>query len=299
MAELDLAKWEYKIKSGMDVAIMAQISDICDYMKRISADIKAKTDKALSVVCTEETVKDLKKIRASLKKEFGEWEENRKVLKKSILRPYEVFESAYKEYISVPFTTADSVMKQKIDAVENDLKQQKQEHLRSFFDKTCKELGVPFLTLEQTGIKVGLSSGEKELEEQALAFAEAVARELTVIASFGDDANEIRYEYERTLNLARSVETVKNRKAAIASASSSCESDANREIFENKVKTTLWDELFGDDDADFAYDDDTCGVPFEKPKKEYTVVFSCTEDEWRSLLLKISGYTYTVKSCEQ
>lgn len=296
MNESNLEKWENKIKSGMDGAITAPIADICDYMKGISADIKAKTDKALSVVCTEETVKDLKKIRASLKKEFGEWEENRKVLKKSILSPYEVFESAYKEYISVPYTTADSVMKQKIDAVENDLKQQKQEHLRTFFDKACKELGVPFLTLEQTGLKVGLSSCEKELEEQALAFAKAVAGELSVIASFGDDANEIRYEYERTLNLARSVETVKNRKAAIAAASSSYESDANRE---NNEKTTLWDELFGDDDSDFAYDDDTYGVPFEKPKKEYTVVFACTEDEWRSLLIRISGYTYTVKSCKQ
>ena len=91
----------------------------------LSTEIEEKVRIAKSLVCTEDTVKDIKATRADLNKQFKTLEEQRKQVKTAVLKPYEDFEESYKKYISNKFKSADTDLKSKIDEVESKLKDEK------------------------------------------------------------------------------------------------------------------------------------------------------------------------------
>ena len=49
---------------------------------------------------TEDTVKEIKKLRADLNKRFKELEDERKAVKAKVMAPYEAFEEVYKKYVT-------------------------------------------------------------------------------------------------------------------------------------------------------------------------------------------------------
>ena len=61
--------------------IIEQLPIIKSHLENLSVEIKEKVDRANSLVVNEETVKDVKQIRADLNKEFKELEEQRKQVK--------------------------------------------------------------------------------------------------------------------------------------------------------------------------------------------------------------------------
>lgn len=69
----------------MDKEIIAvkQLPIIVEQLHEVKAEVTAKVEQALSLVCTEDTVKDVKKVRSDLNKELKDYEERRKAVKKS------------------------------------------------------------------------------------------------------------------------------------------------------------------------------------------------------------------------
>lgn len=191
-----------------------QLPIIVEQLHEVKAEVTAKVEQALSLVCTEDTVKDVKKVRSKLNKELKDYEERRKAVKKAIMTPYEQFETVYKDCISDTYKKADTELKDKIDNVENELKEQKKAEVKGYFDEYLQSKGIDFVTFENAHINVTLSASMKSLKEQAKAFVDKIVDDLNVINT-QEHKDDILYEYKASLNVSAAITTVTNRYKAI------------------------------------------------------------------------------------
>lgn len=194
-----------------------QLPIIVEQLHEVKAEVTAKVEQALSLVCTENTVKDVKKVRSELNKELKDYEERRKAVKKAIMTPYEQFEAVYKDCISDTYKKADAELKGKIDSVENELKEQKKAEVKGYFDEYLTATGIDFVTFENANINVTLSASMKSLKEQAKAFVDKIVDDLNLIDT-QEHKDEILYEYKQSLNVSNAITTVANRYKAIEEA---------------------------------------------------------------------------------
>ena len=193
-----------------DLIIVKQLPQIEEHLKELSAEIDKKVESAKSLVCTEESVKTIKQVRADLNKEFKELEMQRKNVKEQILAPYMQFEEVYKTYISEKYKSADVDLKTKIDNTENELKAQKEQEIKDYFEEYKTANDIDFVTFEQANINVTLSASKKSLKEQAKKFIDEVVDDLKLIET-QDCKEEILVEYKQTLNISRAIQDVANR----------------------------------------------------------------------------------------
>lgn len=194
-----------------------QLPIIVEQLQEVKAEVTAKVEQALSLICTEDTVKDVKKVRSELNKELKDYEERRKAVKKAIMTPYEQFETVYKDCISDTYKKADTELKGKIDSVENELKERKKAEVKGYFDEYLTARGIDFVTFENANINVTLSASMKSLKEQAKAFVDKIVDDLNLIDT-QEHKDEILYEYKQSLNVSNAITTVTNRYKAIEAA---------------------------------------------------------------------------------
>jgi hypothetical protein len=203
-----------------EIIVVKQLPIIQEQLQQIKADVTSRVETALSLVCTEDTVKTVKEVRANLNKEAKEWEEKRKEVKKAIMTPYEQFEEVYKDCISDNYKKADNELKVKIDSVETELKEQKKADVKAYFEEylASKNITMP-LTFECANINVTLSASLKSLKEQAKAFIDRVCDDLNLIAT-QEYKEEIYHEYNTScfLNVSGAITTVVNRRRSIEEA---------------------------------------------------------------------------------
>lgn len=200
-----------------EIIVIKQLPVIVEQLQTIKAEVTAKVADAMSLVCTEETLQAVKKSRSELNKEFAEWEEKRKDVKKAVMSPYEQFETVYKDCITDVFKGADTELKAKIDSVEKELKEQKRKEVFFYFEELCEANDLAFLTFEMANINVTLSASLKSLKEQAKAFVDRVCDDLNLIET-QEHKDEILYEYKQTLNVSAAITIVSNRYKAIEEA---------------------------------------------------------------------------------
>lgn len=203
-----------------------QLPVIVEQLQTIKADVTERVNTALSLVCTEETVKTVKQARAALTKEFKEWEVKRGEVKKAVMSPYEQFEAVYKDCITDVFKKADADLKSKIDSVENELKAKKAAEVKDYFYEYAESKGfeigfdgTAFFTFEQAGINVTLSASLKSLKEQAKAFIDRICDDMDLIAT-QEHKDEILYHYRKVdggcfLNVSRAIQLVNEKYKAI------------------------------------------------------------------------------------
>lgn len=194
-----------------------QLPIIVEQLQEVKAEVTAKVEQALSLVCTEDTVKDVKKVRSDLNKELKDYEERRKAVKKAIMTPYEQFEVVYKDCVSDTYKKADTELKGKIDSVENELKEQKRKEVFYYFEELCEANSLDFVTFENANINVTLSASMKSLKDQAKNFVFKIVDDLTLIDT-QEHKDEILYEYKQSLNVSNAITTVANRYKAIEEA---------------------------------------------------------------------------------
>ena len=216
-----------------EIIVLEQLPIITARLDFVSKKIKEKVQASLNLVCNEETVKDVKKVRADLNKEFQELEAQRKQIKNAIMEKYNDFETLYKEKISELYKKADSDLKDKIDRVENELKLEKENELREFFEEHCKDKNVN-VQFERMGLNITLSASMKSLKEQTLAFIEKIASDLKLI-ELEEYKEEILLEYNSTLDFAKSKMIVIERHKQIEELQRQKEELAKKEDEEQKV----------------------------------------------------------------
>ena len=194
---------------------VVQLPEIEEHLQSIKVAVTQKVNDALSLICTEDTVKSVKAVRADLNKDLKDFEERRKAVKKAIMTPYEQFEAVYKECISDTYKRADIELKAKIDSVENELKEAKRTEVEAYFEECSKSVGVDFVRLSDLNLNITLSASVKSLKRQVKEYFDKVIQDLALIATL-EHTTEILVEYRKTLDVSDAVLTVQERHKAIA-----------------------------------------------------------------------------------
>ena len=105
--------------SPTDLIKVTQLPIIVEQLTAIRDKIQTATNKALTMDCTEDTYKDIKKIKALLNKDFEVLEDLRKSVKRQILAPYEEFNAIYQANVTDVFKPAERQLNAKIKLVED------------------------------------------------------------------------------------------------------------------------------------------------------------------------------------
>lgn len=197
-----------------DLIEVKQLPIIEQQLRNVSVEIQEKLEEATSLVCTEETVKTIKEVRADLNKDFKEFETQRKAVKEAVLKPYNEFESIYKECITDKFRNADIVLKDRIEIVENELKARKEQEVKEYFEEYKIANNINFIDYKNANINVTKTASMKSLKEQAKSFIDKIADDLKLIDTQEHKA-EILVEYKQTLNVSNAITTVMNRFKAV------------------------------------------------------------------------------------
>jgi hypothetical protein len=194
--------------------VVKQLPIIEEKLKGLSVVIDEKVANALSLVVNEDTVKEVKTVRADLNKEFKVLEDQRKMVKEKVLKPYQEFEDIYKTYVSEKFKKADSELKDKIDEVEAEQKRIKAEEVLEYYTEYAISQDLEWICTDlyynMANINVTLSASMKSLKEQAKAFIDKVKDDLALIDT-QEHKVEILVEYKRSLNVSNAITTITER----------------------------------------------------------------------------------------
>lgn len=207
------------VESGSGVnelIVVRQLPVIEEQLRQLKAGIEQRVGYALTATCTEQTRTSVKKLRADLRKEFDELESRRKYVKAAIMEPYMAFEATYNECVASLYKSADQELAERIAAVENQLKQEKAEIVKAYFDEYRQSLGIDagLVSFEMAGIKITLSASDKSLANNAKEFLDRIAGDLAAI-ELQEFKDEIMAEYKHTLNFSAAVRAVEMRHKAI------------------------------------------------------------------------------------
>lgn len=269
-----------------------QLPLIEEHLKDLSTEIDEKVEKAKSLICTEENVKEIKQIRADLNKESKEMEIQRKAIKEQVMRPYNDFENIYKQYVLDKYKSADTDLKQKIDTVEIELKTIKEQEIREYFEEYRQSLNIDFIKFENAKIDVNLSSSKMSLKKQAKEFIDRVNTDLATIM-LQEHKDEILVEYKQNgLILNKAIETTLTRIKAI---------EEEKRKQEEKIVHIEMNEKHEITQESYEQLENVFNKPLEQPKEEiqegiltlkFTVRGTRTELKRLKEFLENGGYDY-------
>ncbi|MEA4869931.1 MAG: DUF1351 domain-containing protein [Christensenella sp.] len=197
-----------------DLITVVQLPVIEDQLRSVKEAWDGKLRTALSLPCSRETVSTIKTIRADMRKEFFALDDRRKEIKEIASAPIRKFEATFKDCISDPFTKADVELKEKIDTVEDGLRDKKRVKIEAHYNERLASLGLDFPTFAQAGIKVGLSDTESSLIKQVDEFTARIARDIDAIKDL-PFADEIIVEYKSFLDASAAIKMVNARHKAM------------------------------------------------------------------------------------
>lgn len=233
--------------------VLKQAPEISHQLSKIGAEVDAKI-KELNLdklVANEDTVKSLKQTRAELNKDLKEYEEQRKTIKAAVNAPFIEFENLYKIEISDKFNAAVETLKDKIAAFENKVKDEKKANVETYFKELCIASKIDFLTFENVGLEINLSTTEKKYKEQCNEFVTRVVDDLALIASMENEA-AILTEYKTTLNASAAITTVN---ARVEQQKVEAEAIRQRDIVNRKYEITALGCGFDEFSKTYQYDD--------------------------------------------
>lgn len=216
-----------------NLIVVKQLPIIEEQLRLLGGEIDKKVEKAKNLVATDDGVKELRKYRAENKKDFQSLELQRKSVKEQIEKPYKDFEKIYKEYVSDKFLEADKILKEKIDEFESELKTQKEEKIRVYFEEYRDFKNIDFVLFENLNLNINLSTTEKSLKEQVKTFLDKVSDDLKLIET-QDHKEEILVEYRKTLNVSSAITTVVNRHRELEAIRA--KKEETKEITTNKTE---------------------------------------------------------------
>lgn len=200
-----------------ELIVIEQLPIIRERLQTLGAEIDQRISEALALECTDDTVREVKAVRAALNKDFGAMEERRAEVKTAIMEPYEQFNAVYKEFVSDKYKAADTTLKSRISDIEDALKAEKTAEVRAYFEEyaTSVHLDPYFINWEFTKINVTLSASEKSLKDKAKDYVDTRIKHLESIEK-REHAAEILVEYRQSLSVMDAIEAVEKRHRLLA-----------------------------------------------------------------------------------
>lgn len=178
------------------------LPQITESLKEYKSKIEERTAIASQVVVTEENLKEIKKLRAELNKEYTMAESDRKALLKQVSDPIDKFKKAYDEFVALPYKKADSDLKNKIDNVSTALLHRKSEKLKVYFEEYAREFDVGFVDFESLPIKITQSESMTSLRNKVNDYVNKTVEDVEAIRQLPEDEQpEVMAEYKKRLNL--------------------------------------------------------------------------------------------------
>lgn len=200
--------------SNTNLIQVVQLPVIEERLRSMKETVEQQTSAAMALVCTDETLAQVRAVRADLNKTFSDLEEQRKAVKKAVMGPYDAFEEVYKECISGPFKKADAELKKKVSEVEDGIKAECESKMREYFAELCTAERVDWLKFEWVGLKIDLATARQKshskLREQIAGFVVGVAQAVNTISKM-EGAEEIMAEYRQCLDMGRAIGIVQDR----------------------------------------------------------------------------------------
>lgn len=224
-----------------EIIEIKQLPIIEERLQKLRTEIEAETNNALAMVCTEETVKEVKKVRAELNKQFAELETRRKNVKKQLETPYNEFNSVYEECVGKVYKAADTALKKKIGEVENGLKSQKREKILSYAAELKAAYTLDWLDVERILPNVTLSASISSLQTTVATAIEKINMECECITGMdnADESAEIFAEYQKTLNLAQAKLTVSQRRKEVERTKAEAQKKAEQEQIKRETEQKI------------------------------------------------------------
>lgn len=266
-----------------EIIVVKQLPVIEQQLAQIKEQVVERVSAAMQLVCTEATVKEIKKARAELNAEYKAWEDKRKEVKTAVMSPYEQFESVYKDCISDAYKAADKDLKQKIDEVEQQLKTQKAAEVKGYFEEYLASKNIDFVSYGQAGINVTLSASLKSLKEQAKDFIDRIESDLKLIETFTDLKAEILVEYKKSLNVSEAITGVKARAKAVQEEQARQEAEAEKRAAEAQRVEAIKAAI---PEAPAAVEAPTEQTAAPAPEKKYCIRFTVKGTKEQLIALK-------------
>ena len=242
--------------------IRENLLDLGNHLQRVCQEVAA-------LPKTRENMASVKKTRAELRKYFEMLEQQRKQVKKEVMAPYTKAEELYKRLVSEPMQAADKLCKAFVEDVEGAAKKACEDNLREYFTELCQMKGIYWLPFEKLGIKVDMAMANQKEPKKAMEtirnFVEGVDQTLTAINGM-ENSSAILEAYTKTLDLAKAVAIVQERK------------EAQRVAEENREKWQQVRESRSQNAAQICAAAPEIGVVSraEPTEKEYRLVFAAT-----------------------
>lgn len=198
-----------------EVVVLEQLPVIKENLKNLEKYIIERTKPFASLVVSEDTKKEARKLKATLNKEKEYLEEQRKAIHKAINKPYDDFLVEFKKVISHYEMAKDNLGSQ-ITEIENAQKIEIEEKIKEYFEEYKQSLAInyDFVCFENAKIKINLSDSLKKFKEQAKNFLDKVNSDLSTFNEL-EEKEEILQEYSRNLDAIKSIAIVKERKRLI------------------------------------------------------------------------------------
>lgn len=189
-----------------ELIIIKQLPIIEEQLKIISEEIKTEIAKYdfNNLITTEENKSGLKTLRKYFGDKLKDLETRRKEVKKAINDPYEEFNKKYEALVSSPLKEVDNKLKTAIDTIEDEQKRIKTEDAKALFELSNK---WDFLKFEDTGLRIGLSTTQKEIKETIEGLIAKVESDISAIDSM-DNSERLKACYMNNLDLPLSISQV-------------------------------------------------------------------------------------------
>jgi hypothetical protein len=246
---------------------LKELTQISENLKKELKELQINT-----LVCTKDTVKDIKETKAKLNKDFKAIDDARKKIKKTYLAKYDEWEDSYKKLIRAEYENAANILSTKVNDYETQLKTEKEKEVKEFFNNYCKENDIDFYPYN---IKVTLSDSVKSLKAKAKQDIDQIISDLEYISKM-ENSDEIKYEYANNLNVAQSVMIVQKRNAILKQKAEDLAKELKeQEEIKQEEKQEIKEEV----------KEEVKEEPFTKPEKLHTVQLKITAsiEDLRSL----------------
>lgn len=168
------------------------------------------------VEVTQENLQRSKQLLAAVNKEVRKLHDERIKIKRTVLEPYDEFETQIKEITTI-VKNSDDLIRNQVRELEEQERQDKKEHIHSIFNKRMKQYDFGELMNFDKFIKpthLNKSTSMTKVEQEMVRWLEKTETDLDLIKSM-DYSFEIIGEYQRTQDVASSIKSVNDRHKAI------------------------------------------------------------------------------------
>lgn len=250
-----------------EIAVIEQLPVITEKIKEIGKSLNKRLSdlKLDELVCNEETRKGIKNLRTELGNELKSFEEQRKNIKKKINEPYEEFNKTYEEQIKTKYQNADQILKNKIDVVEAEIKNNAKILAVEFFEEYKKSkaiIGENYICYEELNIQLGLDSLTvngmlvKKVKDAITSKLDELEKDIETINTMQNN-DEILVEYLKHKNLSLAIKEVNDRHFVLEQVKRDYEKvkEVQEEIVIEKVDDVLSAPIVDEIDGQMTIDD--------------------------------------------